>query len=431
MQNKPLIITLVILLIVGLFFTLSQSEKPQETRSRAATASTTLSFTPISTGTSPINKQVGDTLALDMMVDPGTNLISLIRFQIRYDPTKLAISPTNPFTINTEAFPAKIEGPILASGLLSETVSIGADGTKAIQAKVKVGTVNFTAIDGTSGTSTIVSFTNLTQALSIGFGDNAYQSVLASTTPATIVIGGNSSVTPTTGLNPSISITPITSVTPATTGNPCSGISCPTTTVSPSGSQLTTASFTILLHGVGTTGDNANPKNGSLSNKSPLHPQRNLEVSVSDINNKSIANISGAINYDRQSGSFKGSIALPRNITKGKYSIKVKTPRYLRKKIPGAFELTPNKDNRIDAVDLVAGDISGDNTLNILDYNGYLNCGYGAVEPLPINDANSLFNKKACQAHKPAENVDTDDNGIVDSADYNLFLRELSVKSGD
>ncbi len=407
MKNKPLIIAVIAVLIVGLFLTLSQSEKPKDLRSRASTASTTLSFTPISTGTTPINKQVGDTVALDMMVDPGTNLVSLIRFQIKYDPTKLAISATNPFTINAEAFPTKVEGPILTSDLLSETVSVGVDGTKVIQTKVKVGTVNFTAIGGTSGTSTLVSFTNLTQALSTGSGDNSYQSVLASTTPATIVIGGSSS-----------------SITPQATGNP-------TIIVNPTGGSLTTASFIILLHGVGTTGDSANPRNGSLSNKSPLHPQRKLEVSISDINNKNVANVSGAVNYDQQSGSFKGSIALPSNITKGKYSIKVKTPRYLRKRIPGVFEITPNKDNRIAEVDLVAGDTNGDNTLDILDYNGYLNCGYGALEPLPIDDDNSLFNKKACQAHKPSENVDTDDNGIVDSADYNLFLRELSVKSGD
>ncbi|HVF69229.1 MAG TPA: cohesin domain-containing protein, partial [Xanthomonadales bacterium] len=367
---------------------------------------------------SPINKQVGDTVALNMMVDPGVNMVSSIKFQVKYDPTKLTISTTNPFTLNTEAFPAILEGPILASGLLGETVSIGADGTKAIQAKVKVGTVNFTAAGSTNGTSTLVSFTNLTQAVSIGPNDNAYQSVLASTTPATIVIGGSSNATPTIG-GPPITITP--PVTPP-----------PTVTVTPPvGGSLTTASFTILLHGIGSTGDNPNPQNGSLSNKTPLHPQRRLEVQLSDINNRLVASASGAINYDSPSGAFKGSIALAKNITKGKYSIKVKTPRYLRKRIPGIFEITPNKDNQITDIDLVAGDTNNDNSLDILDYNAYLDCGYGSLDPLPVDDANSLFNKKVCQAHVPSENIDTDDNGIVDSADYNLFLRELSVQSGD
>lgn len=424
MKNKPLIIAVVAVLIVGLFFALSQSEKPKDVRTRASTASTTLSFTPVSTGTSPINKQVGDSVSLDMMIDPGNNLISLVRIQVRYDPTKLAISTTNPFTINTEAFPIKVEGPVLADGLLSETLSVGIDGSKVIQTKAKVGTVNFTAIGGTSGTSTLVSFTNLTQAMSTGSGDNSYQSVLASTTPATIVIGGSSNVTPTIPVNPSITVNPSVTLNPSITLNP-------SVTLNPSSNPLTTVSFTILLHGVGSSGDNANPKSSSLSNKSPLHPQRKLEVEISDINNKSIANATGALNYEQQSGSFKGSIALPKNIAKGKYSIKVKTPRYLRKKIPGVFEINPGKDNKITQVDLVAGNTNSDNTLDILDYNAYLNCGYGALNPLPVEDANSLFNKKVCQAHKPPENVDTDDNGIIDSADYNLFLRELSVKSGD
>jgi hypothetical protein len=69
--------------------------------------------------------------------------------------------------------------------------------------------------------------------------------------------------------------------------------------------------------------------------------------------------------------------------------------------------------------------------LDILDYNAFLDCGYGVLSPLPVDDANSVFNKTVCQAHRPAENIDIDDNGIVESADYNLFLRELSVHSGD
>lgn len=417
------------MVLASLPFMLSLLKKPQEIRSRAANASTTLTFAPESTGTNPINKKIGEAVSLDMMVDPGTNLVSSIKFQIKYDPSKLAISTTNPFTINTEVFPSKLEGPVLASGLLGETVSIGADGTKAIQVKAKVGTVNFTAIEGTNGTSTLVSFTQLTQVVSSGPNDNSYQSVLASTTPATIVIGGSSNITPTNNTTPGV--TGIT--TPAVTGDPCTGTACPTTTVTaaPTDTALTTVSFTILLHGIGSTGDNPNPRNGSLSNKSPLHPQRQLQVQISDINNQPVGSTSGAINFDAGSGSFKGSIGFPKNIAKGKYSIKVKTPRYLRKRIPGIFEIVTGKDNRITEVDLVAGDTNGDNALDILDYAAYLDCGYGQLEPLPVDDDNSFFNKSICKAHAPTENIDTDDNGIVDSADYNLFLRELSVQSGD
>lgn len=407
MKNKSFLIALIVLLLVGTYFTLTQSKKPQEVRSRAATASTTLSFNPVSTGTNPIQKQVGETIALDMMVDPGSNHVSFVKFQVKYDPTKLALSTTNPFTVNTEALPINVEGPITGSGLLGQSLSIGADPTKVIQAKTKVGTVNFTTIGGTNGTSTIVSFTSITQALSAGPNDNSYQSVLQSTTPATIIIGGNSQAT--------------------TAPNPSQGVSI---TPGPTGAE-TTVTFDLLLHGVGAAGDNPNPSGSSLSNKSPIHPQRKLSVQILDDSNKLVSSASGAVNYDAQSGSFKGSIAFAQAINEGNYIIKVQTPRYLRKRIQGVQKITPLRDNNMPRTDMVAGDTNGDNTLDILDYNGFLNCGYGVLDPLPIGDPNSEFNKQVCKAHKQAENIDVDDNGIIDSADYNLFLRELSVQSGD
>jgi hypothetical protein len=410
-MNKPLIVALLGVFLIGLYFTLTQTQKPQEIRSRAATASTTLSFNPVSTGTNPIQKQLGETIALDMMVDPGNNHVSFVKFQVKYDPTKLALSTTNPFTVNTEALPINVEGPITGSGLLGQSLSIGADPTKVIQTKTKVGTVNFTAIGGTNGTSTIVSFTSITQALSAGPNDNSYQSVLQSTTPATIIIGGNSNITPTV------------------IGDPCQDF-CPTVTPGPTGAG-TTVTFDLLLHGVGAAGDNPNPSGSSLSNKSPVHPQRNLSVQILDESNKLVSSSSGAINYDAQSGSFKGSIAFAQAIKEGNYIIKVQTPRYLRKRIQDVQKITPLRDNNMPKTDMIAGDTNGDNALDILDYNGFLNCGYGVLEPLPMGDPNSVFNQQACKAHKQAENIDVNDNGIIDSADYNLFLRELSVQSGD
>ncbi len=115
----------------------------------------------------------------------------------------------------------------------------------------------------------------------------------------------------------------------------------------------------------------------------------------------------------------------------GNYSVKVKTDRYLRKLVPGAQKIALLKDNSITQVALVAGDTNGDNLVNILDYNAFIDCGYGALNPLPLDDANSIFNKRVCQVHTPAINIDVNDNGIIDSTDYNLFLRELSVQSGD
>jgi hypothetical protein len=404
-KNKLLLVLASITLAVGLFLTLTQSEKPQETRTRAATASTTLSFEPVSTGTSPIQKQVGNSIPLDLIVNPGSNHVSFIKFQIKYDPDKISISQVNPFTLNTEAFPVRVEGPVLGNGLIGMSVSIGSNPTKVIQTKTKVGTLNLTAVSKTNGTSTLISFTNLTQALSAGPNDNSYESVLQSTTPATIVIGGSTNITPGVTDNPSI--------TPQISGS------------------RSTISFDLLLHGVGSAGDNPNPQGSSLSNKSPIHPQRELRVEIFDSRNTPVSTASGAINYDAQTGSFKGAIPFDSAVKEDNYIIKVKTPRYLRRRVPGIQKITPGKDNRIARVDLVAGDTNGDNALDVLDYNAFLDCGYGELEPLPNDDDNSVFNSKECQNHRPAINIDINDDGFIDSTDYNLFLRELSVQIGD
>jgi hypothetical protein len=341
-----------------------------------------------------------------MMVDPGDNLVSFVKFQISFDPTKLQLDTNNPFTINNASFPVNVEGPVVTNNSLGQSVSVGPDGTKVVQTKTKVGTVNFKAVGDTGSAVTTVSFTNLTQVLSAGSNDGARTNVLSSTTPSIISISGDTQISP--------------SITPGTT-----------TTPSPTGTKSTTITFDLLLHGVGSAGDNPNPTGNSLSNKTPLHPQRELTVLIFNSRNETVATSSGAINYNSQSGSFKGSIAFNSIVDTGNYSIKVKTPRYLRKAIKGIQKIEPLRDNLISQTALVAGDTNGDNTLDVRDYNAFLDCGYGVLSPLPMADPNSLFNKSVCQAHKPADHIDINDNGIVDSVDYNLFLRELSVRQGD
>jgi hypothetical protein len=408
-KNKIFWVITSFALILGTYITVSQTNVSQDTRTKASTASTTLYFKPSSTGSNPIQKQAGDLIPLDIYVDPGDNLISLIRLQIKFNSDKLTLPTTNQITINSQVLPVTTEGPILSKDSLSITLSIGPDGTKAIQSPTKVGTINFKAVKGTNGTTTLVSFSNLTQALSIGPNDKSYESVLSSTTPATIIIGEGPNLTPATSINPtqSPSISPI--------------VSGPRSTIT----------FELLLHGVGSAGDNPNPSAASLSNKSPIFPQRELNVEILDQSNKVVSTSKGAINYDASSGSFKGSIPFDSAIEENHYIIKIKTPRYLKRRIPGIQKITPNRDNRITNIDLVAGDTNNDNALDILDYNAFLDCGYGRINPLPKDDSNSVFNSKNCQNHTYSDLVDLNDDGIINSADYNLFLRELSVKKGD
>jgi hypothetical protein len=390
--NKKLLLGLFFLtLAVSVPLTLSLLQQRQETRSRA-TGSTALSLTPASSTNNPLQKNIGDTIALDMMVNPGNNLVTFVRFQVKYDPTKLELLTTDPFTLNTTAFPTKIEGPVLAPGIVAESVSVGSDPTKAIQTVTKVGTLNFKAIGSTGSSPTVVSFSNLTQALSSGSTDQAAENVLASTTPAIIAVGGS------------------------------------TPTGSASGTII---SFNLLLHGIGSAGDNANPTGNSLSNKTPLHADRNIDVLVYDNTNQLVSSKSGTISYASASGTFTGKVDLGASFPTGNYNVKIKTNRYLRKLIPGIVNIVNLKDNPIPQTFLVAGDTNDDNILNVLDYNALLDCGYGALDPLPMGDAGSIFKTQVCQVHTPVANIDVDDNGIVNSPDYNIFLRELSVQSGD
>jgi hypothetical protein len=403
MKHKKfyLLVSITLLLIISITITIKLAQQKQETRSSANNASATLVLTPNSSTTNPIQKNVGDSIPLDIAINPGDNLVTFVRFQVKYDPTKVSPHTANPFAPNIAAFPSTIEGPASDAGTIAASVSVGSDPTKAIQKPTTVGTLNFKAIGGTGNTPTQITFTTLTQVLSAGSGQQASENILSSTTPATIAINGQTA-------------TPSGTLSPMPTGN------------------STTLEINLLLHGVGAAGDNPNPKGSNLSNKNPLHPQRDLSVTIIDSNNQPIGTQSGSIVYDNDQGNFTTSLNLGPSFPTGNYSLKIKSDRYLRKQTPGIITITNLKKNTAPQTALVAGDVKSDNVLNILDYNILLDCGYGEIEPLPIADANSTYFSKTCASHDPYKpSADLDDNGTVNSHDYNLFLRELSVQTGD
>ena len=383
-------------LLISIPLTVSLLSHQQQSNSHAAGGSTSFSFAPDSSATTPIQSSVGSNIDLDMYADPGTNDVTFIRYQVTYDPTKVQLVAADPVTLNSTIF-TNVEGPVINTGTIAESVSIGSDPTKVVTKKTKIATLHFTAVGGTNGGTTTISYGNLSQALSSGPSDQASQNVLATTSPAIISISG-------TG-------TPSTSPIPTITG--------------------TALNFNILLDGVGAAGDNPNPTANSLSNKNPLHPERTLNVEVFDTNNQLVASSAAPITYASASGTFVGVVGLPSTVQTGNYSIKVQTDRYLRKLIPGIQQIIANQSAQVAPVRLITGDTNNDDVLNVLDYNALLDCGYGQLNPLPINDPNSTFNSPACQVHQPAVDVDLNDDGIVNSTDYNLFLRELSVQNGD
>ncbi|MBU3978891.1 hypothetical protein KKE68_04285, partial [Patescibacteria group bacterium] len=410
MRKKQLaiIISLLIIFAIGAPLTLFILNKQQETRSRA-NVSTSLSFFPNSTINAPIQKNIGDPVSIDIMVNPGLNLISFVRFQIKYDPSKLALANINAFVPNTTAFPNTIEGPITTNDTLAASVSIGSDPTKVIQTTTKLGTLNFKAIGTTGDTPTQITYTALTQTLSTESNDQASENSLSTTTPAIIAI-----ISPTPTPQPTNTPTPTPRPTSTPTPRPTS---TPTPTPTPA---ITRLSITIYHHGIWDSGDNTNPTNTSLSNKNPVHKTINADLELFNTANQLVAQGHGPITYATKSGNFQGTIIgiYPDTFPSGQYYLKVKTNFHLRKRVPGILTIIAGQKNTIPAATLITGDANNDNMLNILDYNSILNC-YSDLAPAA-----------ACNDIQKKTASDINDDGAVNQFDYNLFLRELATQPG-
>lgn len=408
---------LLLLAIVGLPVLTLVSQQPQETRSRAS-ASTTLEVTPGSSETAPIEKTAGDPVLLDVYIDPGNNLPSIVKLDITYDPAKFQPDDV-PFVVNTAAFPSKLEGPIIADGHILLSVSIGSDSTKAIQTRTKVGTIQLAAIGETTAPA-IVGFGDRSQVLSVSPGDESNQNVLSTTIPAYVTVVGYVSPTPSivpTAYDPGTSIMP----SPSPTTDPYASPSVVPTTIeytTPTVSPLTTLlSFNVFIHGIGLSGDNVNPTS-TLSNKNPRHPQRTIEVQVFDNMNDLVKTANGAITYSSASGSFIGTVDIGPSFVQGIYTVKVKESTHLRRLLPGILTIIPKTENQIPDIALVAGDINNDNSINVADYNILIGCYSDLLPAISCTDSTKITS-------------DLNDDGAVNQLDYNLFLREISIQTGN
>ena len=410
-RKLQLLFGTLLLVVAAVPATLFLTQQNQETRSRAS-ASTKLYLTPNTTTTAPVDKKVGDTVQFDIMVDPGSNLPSIIKLDIKYDPTKLQPDTATPITINTTAFPTTVEGPVVQNGDVLISLSIGSDTTKAIQSVTKVGTVTFKAI-GTTTNPTSVSFGSNSQVLSIAQTDQSNENVLSTTSPGYVSIAQSTTISPTVAI---ATATPIPLATPTTILTPTPTTSLqPTATVAPNATRI---SFTAFLHGIGNSGDNANPSASDLSNKNPVHQTRDVTVYIYDDQNQLAATQNGTITYNSANGNYTGSVTLGTSLPDGYYTVRIKEPMHLRRLFPGIQHLVPSQDNAMPAVTFVAGDVNNDNTLNILDYNLLVGC-YSDLLP-----AVSCTNETKIQS-------DLNDDDAVNQFDYNLFLREITVQSGN
>lgn len=407
MIKKILLIALVIITLIGLPLTVFISQQKQKPKTHASGA-TTIYFQPNSNAASPISKLVGNTIPLDVMLDPGTNAVSFVKLHLHFDQTKVQGATSNPFSINSTVFPTIMEGPVnsLASGDIYISLSVGSDPTKAIRTTpVRVGTLNLKAGQPTGGETTIVSFGSDSAAYSVASTDQSAQDILASALPAYLSIDEVPTLTPT--LTPTDTPTPTPSPTPTDTPTP-------TPTPAPLSTIL---NLTMFLHSIGNSGDNANPES-SLSNKSPIHPTRTVTMSLYNASNILVVSQQMSADYDNQTGNFKGSLNLGTNFTGGNYTVKVKTGSFLQKTISGFITINQGSHINLTPVTLVAGDTNDDNQINILDYNMLVGCYSDLLPPV------------FCDATKKVKS-DLNDDDNVNQIDYNLFLREITIQTGN
>lgn len=229
---------------------------------------------------------------------------------------------------------------------------------------------------------------------------------------------------------PTLTVTPIPTDTPEPTTTPSpipTNTPTPTVTPSPIPTEIpapiptsvpntTQLSFTIFLHTIGYGGDNANASGSG--NMHPLHPERDFFASVYDGNNNLVTQGSGKMLYSSKNGNFQGNINFDTLLT-GDYIVKVTSPQYLQRRLPGIQHIIAQRTNTTPPAYLVDADITGDNQIDLRDYTILFGCYTGDFTPAA-----------SCTPEQKLAS-DLNDDGAVDFIDLNIFLRELSVQQGD
>jgi hypothetical protein len=442
-EKKTLALILLAVLFIGISLVIFVLQRSTDDRSRA-TAATTLSFLPSSSAGAPIQKIPGEVVSLDVMINPGINLVSQIRLFITYDSTKLGI-PTDGifFTPNSTAFPTLNQSPtIVSSGKIGVSLSTGTDPSKLVTTTTKVGTLKLRTLAATvTGTPTIIRFDTNTLVLSAGSESQATENVLSSTSPAYVAIIGPTptpsptlvpTATPTRTPTPTFTPTPTPTTIPTATptrvptATPTSlPTATPTRTPTPTPSATPTPSPTprgtalqvkVVLHGIGSGGDNRTPNVSETSNKNPIHNDRPFILELIKTDNTKLTGFTGRILYNETDGTFDGSVDGGFSIPAGIYSYRVIVNGLLSRTIQTFQNINIGQINILPPVTLVTGDVDSDNKLSILDYNIIAQC-YNPSRPATD-----------CTLSQYA---DLNDDGIIDILDYNLWLRELSVQPGE
>lgn len=407
-NKKFALVLLLLTLVFAIPFTISELRKQQEIRSRAEAEAVAFSFNPQTS-----SKQVGEDLDVAVSLNGKTNNITAVDVTIAFDTTLLEVTSFTPSGVFNTQFINQTDNTV---GMLR--YAAGNTTPTPITGIITLGTIRFKPKAQGIATVTV----QKSQVYASGRGGVAL--------PVDPVIPGNYTITAATlpTPTPSPSPTPLPTATPtlAPTSTP---IPLPTNTPAPSptspplptptpitiiptptfipgGMQL---EFSLQLAGIGGPSENTNPKT----------VQKVLTVELLDPGDNPVASKTGFIMYDGQEKVFKGIVDLGVAVPAGNYSIKIQTEKYLKKRIPVIYTLTPGLKHTISLAKLTVGDINGDNRVDILDYEILRSC------------FEDKANSAACGSNKQLANLDDDTLEKVDGVDYYVFVRSLSVREGD
>lgn len=203
--------------------------------------------------------------------------------------------------------------------------------------------------------------------------------------------------------------TPISTTTPGPTTAPTPTIIIDSLT------QLKLSS--VKFHGLGKGGDATNPT--SLGTVNPLRTTRSVTLELLNSSGTLVTSATGNVTYNLSNGDFSGTVMLPSSVATGSYLVKIKSPQFLKKQFEGIINITRDTTTTLPPITLIAGDVNNDNILSILDFNFISDCYSDLLPPKNCSDSNKKFS------------ADLSDDGNINSADYNLFLRELSAVAGN
>lgn len=202
-------------------------------------------------------------------------------------------------------------------------------------------------------------------------------------------------------------------LTPTPTTQPISptltiAVPTPTLTLSPTNPSLNLA---LALVGI------------DSSTASPLHTEKPVTIlvynttdTVSSSSAQPLQTIQGTVSFDPPSASFVNPTLSLTNLAAGQYQIFVQIPGYIKKQLIAnnnpVLTLAVGTATQIPVTKLLGGDVDGNNIIDVADYNGLLRCyGLHIANPSP-----------ACANPQAA---DLNDDGVIDSSDYNIFLYNL------